>query len=529
MKKNLVFAILAPCILTVVLIIIITIDSRNARKPVPPDDQTEVAVVVTPTSEPEPTITVAPTLAQATPTQAPTEAPAKAPTVTPTQAPTSTPTPTPTAESIVTPSPTPVQEATGDITDTPQNPEDTGELTDPGSLPDTDTTDISSTYNALFTQQGEEYTLIADSISGAWLFLRNSDNSLRQTEFNYAKEYEEVGSLVYGPVLAYKNKTFFFMAGLQLVASDGQTETVLYTFANRYQEGISVLNAFTQSENRFMAGSQETLVVVDSRTLAVEEYTHEYTNNHFALSDEVLCFSIRRRIPAGPYFNILYSAKGGNIKQLGMIGDIEAYVLEGDTVSIKSNGEMFEINMSTEVLTGPRKLEREYTLHMPVFSSGYVGGLSEIRYINYNETDKPVQSIQLPGSWETKCYYFTYYKIPYLYNFYIQEKERLLPGKFGEFLVADTSSYPLEQSKYLSNSTVKEQLFSGRTILGEGEIFLLERYETNANNEEILYEIIYAWVPIQGQSQAYQFYIYVPRGEAYQDYLVLMKHFIKAE
>ena len=190
---------------------------------------------------------------------------------------------------------------------------------------------------------------------------------------------------------------------------------------------------------------------------------------------------------------------------------------------------MFEVNLSTQVLTGPQELEREYTLHMPVFSSGYVGGLSEIRYINYNEADKPVQSIQLPGSWETKCYYFTYYSIPYLYSFYSKEKDRLLPGKFGEFLVADTSSYPLEQSKYLSNSTVKEQLFSGKTILGEGEIFLLERYERNASNEEILYEIIYAWVPIQGQSQAYQFYIYVPRGEAYQDYLTLMKHFIKAE
>ncbi|MBP7175533.1 MAG: hypothetical protein KBA53_04835 [Thermoclostridium sp.] len=529
MKKNLIFAIIAPCILAVVLIIIISIDSRNDKKPLPPNNGTEVVAVVTPTREPEPTILAEQTPVQITPTQRPTEAPTKAPTVTPTQSPTSTPTPTPAAESTVTPSPTPLQEVTGDITDTPQNPDETINIADPGTSLVTDITDNSGTYIALYTQQGEEYTLIADSISGAWLFLKNSDNSLRQTEFNYAKEYEEVGRWDYGPVLAYKNNTFFFMAGDQLIASDGHAETVLYSFGDRYQEGFELLNAFAQSENRFMIGSNRTLVVVDSRTLAVEAYTHEYTNNQFALSDEVLCFSVQRRIPAGPYFNIMYSAKAGNIKQLGMIGEIEAYVLEGDIITIKSNAEMFEINLATEVLTGPRDLEQEYTLHMPVYSSGYVGGLSEIRYINYNEADKPVQSIQLPGSWETKCNYFTYYSIPYLYSFSDKEKERLLPGKFGEFLVADTSSYPLEQSKYLSHSTVKEQLFSGRTLLGEGEIFLLERYERNASNEEILYEIIYAWVPIQGKSQAYQFYVYVPSGEAYQDYLTLMKHLIKAE
>jgi hypothetical protein len=190
--------------------------------------------------------------------------------------------------------------------------------------------------------------------------------------------------------------------------------------------------------------------------------------------------------------------------------------------------------LRSQNLIAPQDLEPEYTLHLPVYSSGYVSGLSEIRYINYNTGDKPVQSIKLPGSWEAKCYYFTYYPIPYFYSFHDKENSHLLPGESGEFLVVDPSAYPLEESKYLDKSSVKEKLFSGKTLLGEGEIFLLERNETYYNKstevfEEVPFEIIYTWIPIKEQSQAYQFYIYVPRGQAYQDYLNMMKQFIEAE
>lgn len=546
MRKNLFVAILAPCVLTVVLIIIIIIDSRSSKKPDPP--AVDTVVTITPTEEPEPTSSADPTPEpQATPTKAPTEAPTKAPTKAPTLTPTPTPTPSPT--------PTPVQEASGDITGTPENPDQSGgtEGTDPSGSSGTEEPDPNgssgteesdpngssetvspNTYDALYTLQGDAYTLIADSVTGSFLFIDNSNQSIRQTEFMFAPEYREVDRWVYGPILAYKNNKFFFMAGNQLVASDGQTETVLYTFGESSYSSIAVLNIFAESQNRFMAGREETLVVVDSRILAVETYHHDYSPEFAVLSDEGLCFRIWHRIPAGPYFNILYSAKGGNIKQLGMIGEIDEYVLDGNNAIIKSNDELFTVNLSTGALTGPRELEREYTLHLPVYSSGYVGGLSEIRYINYNSDAKPVQSIEMPDSWEVQCYYANYYAVPYFYIIRNKEKSSLLPSEFGSFMVVDTTTFPLVESKYLAQSSVKEKLFEGETSLGAGEIFLLERYDSYYNQstqqtEQVPYEIIYAWIPIQGKTQAYQFYFYVPHGEAYQDYLTLMKHFIQAQ
>lgn len=319
-----------------------------------------------------------------------------------------------------------------------------------------------------------------------------------------------------------------------MIASDGQTETILYTFDDAYHPGIEVLNIFAESENRFMTGRQSTLVVVDSRTLSVETYAHDYSPDFAVLSDEGLCFREWRRIPAGPYFNLMYTAKGGSIKELGIIGEIEESVLDGDIAILKSREELFKINLSTGELTGPRELEREYTLFLPVYSPGYIGGLSEIRYINYNSDTKPVQSIDMPDSWEIQCYYANYYTIPYFYFIRNKGNSSLLPSDIGSFMVVDTTTFPLVDSKYLSQSTVKEKLFEGQTSLGAGEIFLLERYDSYYNEstqqtEQAPYDVIYAWIPIQGQSLAYQFYFYVPRGEAYQDYLTLMKHFIQAQ
>ena len=58
-------------------------------------------------------------------------------------------------------------------------------------------------------------------------------------------------------------------------------------------------------------------------------------------------------------------------------------------------------------------------------------------------------------------------------------------------------------------------MYSGKTALGDGEIVLLERNEIKYNEnlkewEDVVYEIIYAWIPVKGKSWAYQFYLYVP-------------------
>ena len=543
MKRNLLFAILAPCILTVVLIIIIVIDSRNSKTPDPPANGTEVVGVVTPTEMPEPTITADPTTApQATqapsevPTEVPTEAPTKAPTKAPAQVPSPTAIPTPT----LSPVPTPVQEASGDITDAPQTPDGNGEPNDPtqGGTADPGNHDISSTYDALYTQQGDDYTLIVDGITGCYLFLDNNNRSLRQSEFKFAPEYREVGSFGFGPVFGYKNKVFFFMADNQLVASDGEKETVLYTDGGAYQQGFVGVNAFTQSENRIMLSmSRGTLVIADSRTLAVETYTQQYTPLFFALSDDALCFSLKNRIPAGRSFNHLYTASEGNVRQLGVIGNIGEYVLEGNTLIITNDEDSYQIEMSENRITASNALDKEYTLHLPVYVSSVIDRLPDIRYINYNQEAQPIQSIKMPASWGLQCYYAANSAIPYFYVLNDKEKSDQLPSESGRFTVVDTAFFPLVDSKYLDRSTMKEKLFEGQTSLGAGEIYLLEKVDPyyvldgsiRSFAGEAAFEVIYAWIPIQGQTRAYQFYFYVPLGEAYQDYLTLMKYFIQAQ
>lgn len=324
------------------------------------------------------------------------------------------------------------------------------------------------------------------------------------------------------------------MAGNQLIASNGETEKVLYTAGGVKSFGMVIPNPIVHSPNRIMTGFAGTLVVVDSRTWEVETYTHDYSQMFFQLTDEALCFSIYHRIPAGPYFHILYTAKQGVIKQMGMIGEIDEHVLDGNTVLIKSGSDLFKIDLSTNTLSASRELEREYMLHLPVYSSGYLMGLSDITFINYNADGKPVQSIAMPDSWQLQCYYVTYYKIPYFYIISDKAKSGLLPAESGRFTVVDYTTFPLVDSKYLDKSTLKEKLFSGQTMLGEGEIYLLERYDTYYNKaseslEEAPFEVIYTWIPIRGQTQAYQFYFYVPKGEDEADYLKLMKYLIKAE
>ncbi len=524
MRKNLILAILAPCILTVVLVIMIVIDNRNAKKNDPPDNNgTDTVVIVTPTGAAEPTPTPEPTTALE---------PAQEPTNAPTPTPTQKPSPTPTTVPTVTTSPTPSPEATpdtGNITDIPQNPDGNG-TEEPGQ----EGTEAAQPYHALYSLEGEQYTLVADSSTDTYLLVNNQDKSIRRTELQYAPAYKEDPGSFNGPILGYQNNTFFFMAGNQLIASNGETEKVLYTAGDANKPGMVIPNPIVYSPNRIMTGLAGTLVVMDSRTWGVETYTHDYSQMFFQLTDDALCFSIYHRIPAGPYFHILYTAKQGEIKQLGMIGEIDEHELDGNTVLIQSGADLFKIDLSTNTLSTSRELEREYTLHLPVYSSGYLMGLSDITFINYNADGKPVQSIAMPDSWQLQCYYVTYYKIPYFYIISDKEKTGLLPTESGRFTVVDYTTFPLVDSKYLDKSTLKEKLYTGQTMLGEGEIFLLERYDTYYNKtsealEEAPFEVIYAWIPIRGQSQAYQFYFYVPKGEDKADYLKLMKYLLKAE
>ncbi|HEY8499142.1 MAG TPA: hypothetical protein VIL89_00865 [Clostridia bacterium] len=494
MKRNLFLAILTPCILACILIVLIILDSRDSSK----DNKTGAYA--------EPT-----GIADSSPSPAPSDTPiptpdnTPAPTSAPTRAPTPTTVPTPTTAPVVSPEPTPTpgtgkEEQADEISPAPEN------------------------YKALQIQEGNDYTLVCDSVSGSFLVINKQDNSIRNTNFKYSPKYEQ-SEYTQNPILCYKNGYFVFAAQNQIVVSDGKTETVIKTF----ETGDVFVNRLLESDNRVLAGVElNDLAVIDLRTLKVDVYTEHYRSEFIVFTDNYLCFSKRSRIPAGPYYHYLYSTKEGNAILLGVIGEIDEHVLDNGTVYIASNEKLFKINLAENELTAPVQPAKEFSLYYPVYSDAIIHGLSDMRFINYNEDDESVQSIDLPDSLEADCYYNTYYNMA-VYSIYMKDNEirKSLPpgGALGSFGLIDYSVFPLDQSKYPLHSSVKEKLYSGMTRMGEGEIFLLEKYEDH-NNESVPFEMIYAWIPVEGQTRAYQLYLYVPYGREKAAYIDLVRELL---
>jgi hypothetical protein len=492
MRKNLLLAILTPCILACILIVLIILDNRDSSQ----DDKTgayaEPTGVVDSTPSPAPS---------GTPTATPEDTPA--PTSTPTPVP--TPVPTPTAAPKVTTEPTPTPEAGED--------EHADEISP-----------APESYEAFQIQEGNDYNLVCDSASGSFLIIDKQDNSIRNTNFKYSPKYKQ-SEYTQNPILSYMNGYFVFAAQNQIVISDGKTETVLKTF----EADDVYMNRLLESENRVLAGVElNDLAVIDLNTLKVDIYTGHYRSEFITFTDDHLCFSKRGRIPAGPYYHYLYSAKEGNSLLLGVIGEIDEHVSDNNTIYIKSNEELYQINLTTNELTASVQTPREFSLYFPVYSDSIIHGLSDMKFINYNEKNEPVQSIILPDSMEADCYYNTYYNMA-VYSIYPKDEEmkKSLPptGILGSFGLIDHSVFPLEQSKFPVHSSVKESLYSGMTRIGEGEIFLLEKYEDH-NYESVPFEMVYAWIPIEGETRAYQLYIYVPYGRDKAAYVDLIGQFL---
>lgn len=306
-----------------------------------------------------------------------------------------------------------------------------------------------------------------------------------------------------------------FIAQNNIVASDGVSETILVTLNNSLTE-VPHIEHLLQSDNRVLSAIEGVIYVIDFRTLSVEKYTENYSGQFLVITDDHMCFSSRRQAPAGSFYNYLYATKDGKAVLLGSIGEIDEYILDKDVVYIQSQDILLQINLKTPELTSSYQIDRERKLYFPVYDSTSIQDLSEIRYINYNNNEKPVQSMMLPDFISAECYYGSPYAVS---QFSLMMKDantrkQLPDGPFGSFAAIDTTAYPLNDNKFIMHSKVKETLYSGTTCMGEGEIFLLERVETKDNNN-IPFEMIYAWIPISGESRAYQMYIYVPAGDDY--------------
>jgi hypothetical protein len=87
-----------------------------------------------------------------------------------------------------------------------------------------------------------------------------------------------------------------------------------------------------------------------------------------------------------------------------------------------------------------------------------------------------------------------------------------------------------ERARFPNHSQVKTRVYSGDTVLGQGEIFILdcdlpkelrtEKYTT--------YDMVYVWIPIDNEALAYNLTIGVPLGEKDDDYIEMVKTLLKA-
>jgi len=510
MRRELRTVILIPCILACILAVLIIMDKKNISIiPVKGRNTKKVSVSVTPTPK-----------AQPTPVPEITEEPTPEPADEPTQAPVATITPT----TAPTPAPTPAS------TPKPTEAASASPAPSPTSAPGNDQKPSGITYNAIYRADGENYSLIADGNTLTYLVLSKKDNSVRQTGYPFHSVYAEFPGEQNGPILGFKNDHFVFVSNNKIVASDGIHEEVLYEL-----DDAPNINVISRSENRvlgvFSANQKQTLCIIDLRNFKTETYQEKSAINpsYIVLTDDNFSYSIKRRIPAGPYYEFLYTARNGKVNLLAMINEIAAYSLdaENSTVTIETIGNgKFRLDLNTDKLTANKAISKDRTLYLPVYGDGIIENLTDIRFINYNNENRQAVLKVLPASYKADVYYNSYYDT-YIFTFYLPEKEKLLPefGVAGRFTVTDYSVISLDDDKFIRGSTVKELLFSGETAIGSAEIYLMEQY-ASFNNEWVLFDMIYAWIPIRDSTKAYQVYMYVPRGESYQPYLDFVKQLI---
>lgn len=98
----------------------------------------------------------------------------------------------------------------------------------------------------------------------------------------------------------------------------------------------------------------------------------------------------------------------------------------------------------------------------------------------------------------------------------------------------DTSYYrnKPEDSRFPIHSTVKNKVYEGDTVLGKGEIFILDcdiLSEELKTEQFSTYELIFAWIPIENEDLAYNLTLTVPLGEDSGIYAKLVKAVLQVQ
>jgi hypothetical protein len=178
-----------------------------------------------------------------------------------------------------------------------------------------------------------------------------------------------------------------------------------------------------------------------------------------------------------------------------------------------------------------------------------VENLNAIEIMNLNDETNATVVLSLPEGFSTKKMAFP--KAP---NFeYHAEKNKVIDTVYSfEILNAQKDKFKLygteglagwfydtsyyrnkpETSRFPNNSVVKSKVYEGETVLGKGEIFILECEITpkELRTEEYkTYELIYVWIPIENEDLAYNLAISVPLGEDSGVYAELVKTILQIQ
>lgn len=103
-------------------------------------------------------------------------------------------------------------------------------------------------------------------------------------------------------------------------------------------------------------------------------------------------------------------------------------------------------------------------------------------------------------------------------------------GLAGEFYIQAYYRDQPESTRFPNHCSVKSRVYSGETVLGQGEIFILD-YDLPREmrtEEYSTYDMVYVWIPIEDEALAYNLSIYVPLGEKEDEYIEMVKKMLNA-
>ncbi|WP_010243976.1 hypothetical protein [Acetivibrio cellulolyticus] len=178
-----------------------------------------------------------------------------------------------------------------------------------------------------------------------------------------------------------------------------------------------------------------------------------------------------------------------------------------------------------------------------------VENLKSIEIINMNSESKSKVNLKLPEDFYATEYIYDVVpefqlneekskqiKKSYSFNLYNRKDTNKfnlygIKGVAGRFEMTGSCEEQPNKACFPNHSCVKAKVFSGRTVLGQGEIFILDcdlRRELRTE-KNTTYDVIYAWVPIKNENSAYNLAICVPVGEKNDAYIQIVKNILEAE